>query len=179
MQVRAAGRAGGGGGLDAWRSLGFGKLEGVDISATLLQAHKGQARLYVGDCRRLEFPDASRDVVCVQGGLHHLAALPEDLEATIAEARRVLRPGGRLVAVEPWMTPFLATVHAVCGLGWARWTSPKIAALADMIEHERETYFNWLGRGPEILGVLTRNFATEQKRIAWGKLAWLGRKTAT
>ena len=39
--------------------------------------------------------DASRDVACVQGGLHHLSALPEDLESTVAEVSRVLRVGGR------------------------------------------------------------------------------------
>jgi ubiquinone/menaquinone biosynthesis C-methylase UbiE len=165
-----------GNGLDAWHRLGFGEIEGVDISKSLLERYLGDAQLYVGDCRRLGFADASRDIICVQGGLHHLLVLPDDLQATVAEAWRVLKPDGRMVVVEPWATPFLAVVHRLCRLSWARRASRKLDSLACMIEHEQATYFNWLARGPEILGVLTRDFQTESKRIAWGKLSWLGRK---
>jgi ubiquinone/menaquinone biosynthesis C-methylase UbiE len=165
-----------GSGLDAWRQLGFGEIEGVDISESLLEGYRGEAQLYLGDCRRLGFPDASRDIVCVQGGLHHLLVLPDDLQATIGEAWRVLKPGGRMVVVEPWATPFLTMVHWLCRQSWTRRTSRKLDALACMIEHEQATYFNWLARAPEILGVLARDFQTEAKRIAWGKLSWLGRK---
>ena len=44
---------------------------------------------------RLPFPDASFDLVFARAVLHHTA----DLAAACAEFRRVLRPGGRLVAV--------------------------------------------------------------------------------
>src|SRR5260221_14161347 len=47
-----------GGGLDAWRRLGFSNLEGVDISANLLNRYAGSAQLYLGDCRCLRLPDA-------------------------------------------------------------------------------------------------------------------------
>src|SRR5213592_130182 len=40
-----------GGGLDAWQRLGFTHLEGVDISASLLNRYAGNAQLYLGDCR--------------------------------------------------------------------------------------------------------------------------------
>jgi ubiquinone/menaquinone biosynthesis C-methylase UbiE len=165
-----------GSGLEAWRRLGFQRLEGVDISETLLSRYTGAAQLYVGDCRRLQFPDASRDVVCVQGGMHHLPVLPEDLRATVAEVWRVLRPGGRFIVVEPWGTPFLTLVHGLCRQPALRAVSGKIDALADMIEREQKTYFNWLSRPEEILGVLRRDFHTELTRTAWGKLSWLGRK---
>jgi ubiquinone/menaquinone biosynthesis C-methylase UbiE len=167
-----------GSGIEAWRRLGFERVEGVDISENLLLQHEGAARLYVGDCRRLGLPDASRDVICVQGGLHHLPALPEDLRATVAEVWRVLRPGGRFLVVEPWATPFLTAVHAACRSRALRRASVKLDALACMIEHEREGYFNWLSRPEEISAVLTGRFETERRRTAWGKLAWIGRKPA-
>ena len=44
----------------------------------------------------LEFPDASFDLVCGTGILHHL-----DLDRAAREVRRVLRPAGRAVFYEP------------------------------------------------------------------------------
>ena len=47
----------------------------------------------VGDARRLDEPDASFDAVLLFGPLYHLTERAERL-AALAEARRVLRPGG-------------------------------------------------------------------------------------
>lgn len=164
-----------GNGLEALARLGFERLEGVDLSASLLEQYRGRARCYVADCRALPFPDASRDVLVVQGGLHHLEVLPDDLVRTLDEARRVLRPGGRMVVVEPWLTPFLRFVHAVCELSTARRLWPKLDALATMNELERPTYEAWLGRPEEILSVLTGRFRPELMRREWGKLLFVGR----
>lgn len=167
-----------GSGIEAWQRLGFAQVEGVDISENLLLQYEGAARLYVGDCRNLGLADASRDVICVQGGLHHLPVLPDDLEATVAEVWRVLRPGGRFLVVEPWVTPFLTAVHAACRSCALRRVSVRLDALAGMIEREREEYFNWLARPEEILARLTGRFETEHRRIALGKFSWIGRKPA-
>lgn len=165
-----------GSGLAAWHELGFRHLEGVDLSATLLAECPAIARRYVGDCRHLQLPDASREVVAVQGGLHHLPALPDDVRATAAEAWRVLRPGGHFLVVEPWETPFLRFTHFLCARPAARRLWPRLAALAAMIEHEAATYHAWLSQPEAILTALSAGFMTVQKRIAWGKLQWLGRK---
>jgi SAM-dependent methyltransferase len=47
----------------------------------------------IGDARRLADPDASFDAVLLFGPLYHLTEWSERI-ATLAEARRVLRPGG-------------------------------------------------------------------------------------
>ena len=49
----------------------------------------------VGDAQALPFSDAQFDAVLAASMLYHLP----DLDAGLAELRRVLRPGGRLVAV--------------------------------------------------------------------------------
>jgi ubiquinone/menaquinone biosynthesis C-methylase UbiE len=85
-----------------------------------------------------------RTFVIVQGGLHHLKTLPDDLQQTLSEAARVLRDNGVFVVVEPWLTTFLAFVHTVCRSRIARRVSLKIDALATMIDYERETYEQWL-----------------------------------
>jgi SAM-dependent methyltransferase len=164
-----------GNGLHALNRLGFNRVEGVDISPSLLAAYTGAGRMYQGDCRQLPLESASRDIIVVQGGLHHLHALPQDLERVIAESRRVLRPSGRFVVVEPWQTPFLRLVHGVCESRLARRLVPKVDALATMIDHERDTYMRWLSQGPEILRLLAGGFRVERCSIGWGKLQFVGR----
>ncbi len=51
----------------------------------------------VGDARALSEPDASRDAVLLLGPLYHLLERAERVRA-LAEARRVVRPGGLVVA---------------------------------------------------------------------------------
>ena len=164
-----------GSGLLALERLGFTRVEGVDLSARLLETVPPGARLYHGDCRDLQLPDSSRDVVVTQGGLHHLPGLPSDLERTLAEAARILRPEGRLVIVEPWPTPFLSFVHAVCGIPLARRMWGKLDALAEMIEREQPTYGNWLAAESAVLECLDRLFETERLRRRAGKLMYVGR----
>lgn len=79
------------------------RLTGIDISEAML-ARAGERRveqgreadLRLGDAQRLEFADASFDtVVCTLS----LCSIPDD-RAAVAEAKRVLRPGGHLVLLE-------------------------------------------------------------------------------
>lgn len=163
-----------GNGLRALSSLGFESLSGVDLSEELLASYDGPARLYLGDCPDIRFPDRSLDVVIVQGGLHHLPDPIEDVDRTLRGLRRVLRPTGCLVVVEPWLTPFLSLVHWCCSAGMARRVWGKLDALAAMIEHERETYFHWLSQPEPILARLHAHFVPEHERVAWGKLTFVG-----
>ena len=165
-----------GGGLQALSTLGFTHVEGVDLSAALIRQYKGSCQCYVGDCRQLPFGSQSKDILIVQGGLHHLRTLPADLDRTLAEAHRVLREGGRLVVVEPWLTPFLACVHWLCGRKLARRLSGKVDVLAVMIDHERATYERWLQQPGAILKLISQYFQPEQQQAGWGKLMFVGRK---
>lgn len=163
-----------GNGLKSLGQIGFFHLEGVDLSASLLQQFRGRAQLYVGDCRQLEFPDESKDAVIVQGGLHHLPVIPDDLELVLSEASRILKPNGRIVIVEPWLTPFLKIVHAACNQRLVRKAWPKMDALHDMIEQERETYEQWLRKPSEILRLLDKFFLSSKRSIAFGKIRFVG-----
>jgi ubiquinone/menaquinone biosynthesis C-methylase UbiE len=165
-----------GNGLHALSQLGFTRLAGVDLSASLLAQYKGTATLYVCDCRQLPFDTQSKDIVIVQGGLHHLENFPDDLERTLSETCRVLRDDGICVVVEPWLTPFLSIVHGVCRSKIARRVIPKIDALATMIDHERETYDQWLSQPDIILSLFERFFSTDLCSIKWGKYTYIGHK---
>lgn len=163
-----------GNGLVALARLGFSRLDGVDLSPFLLSQYSGPAECHVGDCRALPFENSSKDVVVVQGGLHHLQCLPEDLNLCLKEIHRILRPQGQVFIVEPWLTPFLRMVHVLCKLNWLRRIVPKIDALATMIEHERATYFQWLDQPDKILSAFDARFVCDRITRRWGKLIFVG-----
>jgi ubiquinone/menaquinone biosynthesis C-methylase UbiE len=79
------------------------RLTGVDFSPAMLQLARRQADrlgrqvdLRLGDAQALELPDASFDtVVCTCS----LCTIPDERQA-LAEMRRVLRPGGRLLLLD-------------------------------------------------------------------------------
>jgi SAM-dependent methyltransferase len=86
-------------------------VTGIDASAGMLALAErrvgGDVDLHQVDLRdRLPFDDGAFDVVVSSLVLHYL----EDWEPTLAELRRVLRPGGRLIASVDH--PFVAyTIH--------------------------------------------------------------------
>ena len=166
--------SGRGNGLVALERLGFTHVTGVDVSPRLVRLSDG--RCFVGDCRTLAIREASHDVAIVQGGLHHLSSLPDDLERAVAEVQRILRPGGLFVVVEPWLTPFLRLVHRVGCSAIGRRLWGKMDALATMIEHESVTYDQWLRQPDLISGVLCRRFEPHVNRQRWGKILFVGRK---
>ena len=69
----------------------------------------------VGDARELAVPDASADAVLLLGPLYHLLEEAERV-AALAEARRVLRPGGVLAAVA--VSRFASLIEGL-RYGWA------------------------------------------------------------
>ncbi len=80
-------------------------VEGVDLSPRMLEATRRRAlsagfrhfRLQKADARALPFPDATFDVLL---NSYMLDLIPlDDLPVILAEYRRVLKPGGRLVLV--------------------------------------------------------------------------------
>jgi glycosyltransferase involved in cell wall biosynthesis/ubiquinone/menaquinone biosynthesis C-methylase UbiE len=165
-----------GNGLVALERMGFSRLEGVDLSPLLVAEYRGSGRILIGDCRQLPFADQSKDILIVQGGLHHLLALPEDLEQTLSEMQRVLRKDGLLVIVEPWATPFLAFVHAVCRIALVRRIWKKADALATMAQYEQATYEQWLSQPEMVSQRVYTLFAVVQQSFAWGKWSFVGKR---
>lgn len=91
------------------------ELIGIDISPEMLERARRRAdalgrpvELRVGDAQALPFPDASFDTVVVTLGL---CTIPDERRA-VAEAHRVLRPGGRFLLLEHVRSP-LVPVRAV------------------------------------------------------------------
>jgi SAM-dependent methyltransferase len=79
-------------------------VTGIDISASAIERASEKAKAYPAgsltfrkaDAEALPFEDASFDVVCGSGILHHL-----DIARAVAEIRRVVKPQGRAIFYEP------------------------------------------------------------------------------
>lgn len=86
------------------------RLTAVELSPEMLEIarHRAgdlgiEADLRVGDVQNLPFPDASFDTVVATLAL---CTIPDD-RSTVAEAARVLRPGGLLLLLEHVRSPLL------------------------------------------------------------------------
>jgi SAM-dependent methyltransferase len=79
------------------------------ISANRGRVARGEAEFVIGDPASLPWPEARFSAACV---LFMFMSLPEP-EATLAELRRVLRPGGRVIVSAP--------CNAICNAGEAAW----------------------------------------------------------
>jgi dolichol-phosphate mannosyltransferase len=74
---------------------------GVDLNPDSRAALAKEIEFHVGDVRDLGFlPDASVDVAFTSNLLEHLPS-KKDVEALLSEARRVLKPGGHVIALGP------------------------------------------------------------------------------
>jgi ubiquinone/menaquinone biosynthesis C-methylase UbiE len=73
---------------------------GADLNARYIEYanRKKPGRFVVTDARKVDLPDRRFDQVLIFGLLHHLP--DDDVRAVLAEARRLLVPGGRILAVE-------------------------------------------------------------------------------
>jgi len=143
----------------------YARAVGIDASADMLavaranldRAGIANAQVRLGDIHNLPFQRDSFDVVTIHQVLHYL----DDPERAIAEAARVLRPGGRLLVVDfaPHDLEFLRERHAHRRLGFAR-----------------EPMLQWI-EAPGLALVSARDLAAGRKR-AGGKLTvtvWLAR----
>ena len=87
---------GGGTYTRAWSDLGARRVVGVDSSAPLLDSARTDhgalpgVEFRQGDAAATGLPDGQADVVFARALVHHIA----DLAPVVAEARRLLRPGG-------------------------------------------------------------------------------------
>ncbi len=132
---------------------------GVDPAPVMLDVARGTTRRSVGitwkvgRAESVPLPDASADVVWALSSVHHWP----DVRGGVAEVARVLRPGGRFVAIEHqaeagatghgshgWTTAQAETFAGLCwdaGLADAdvsTHTGPKRPALA-VVAHRPET----------------------------------------
>lgn len=137
--------------LTAQRAAGpKGKVYGIDAAPEMIEfAKKKAARagspvvFQLGLAEKLEFPDATFDVVISRLAIHHL---PDDLKRrAFAEILRVLKPGGRVLIADfkPPSNPILN--HITSAVIGSHMMQTDIGALPPMM---KEAGFVEVNTGP-------------------------------
>ncbi len=135
----------------AMRDRGF-RVLGVDPAFGLLrQGGTGDGGAAAGSALTLPFRDAAFDFVYTVGVLHHVGDPPAQARA-VAEIRRVLRPGGRLIVQESnprnplfrfymgYLFPLLRTIDD--GTEW--WIAPRRWSVTEGFTMSDVSYFTFL-----------------------------------
>ena len=83
-------------GVDIWSTMDqSGNARDVTLRNASLEGVGDRVQIETGDMRKLPFPDASFDIVVSSLAIHNISS-NADRKKAIAEAFRVLKPGGRL-----------------------------------------------------------------------------------
>jgi demethylmenaquinone methyltransferase/2-methoxy-6-polyprenyl-1,4-benzoquinol methylase len=123
-----------------WRRLGGGPVLSTDINAAMLAVGRDRAigrglvadiAYVVADAEALPIPAASVDVVSIAFGLRNCTDKP----AVLAEARRVLRPGGRFFCLE-----FSRLQVAVAEGLYDRWSFDVLPRIGRLIAGDADSY---------------------------------------
>jgi demethylmenaquinone methyltransferase/2-methoxy-6-polyprenyl-1,4-benzoquinol methylase len=108
----------------------------IDANASMIAAGRERGARpgvawAVGDAQRLPLPQGSADAYCIAFGLRNVT----DIAAALAEARRVLRPGGRFLCLE-FSRPTTAPVRA----GYDAYSFSIIPAIGQLVARDRAAY---------------------------------------
>ena len=123
-------------GIDIWSTSDqSGNAKDVTLRNASLEGVADRVAIETGDMRALPFADASFDLVVSSLAIHNIRANADRRQA-IAEAFRVLKPGGRLVIADIRATAIYADAVAQRGatnlqrrrLGWRFWWGNPVAA---------------------------------------------------
>lgn len=111
---------------------GYGhRVIGLDFSEGMLRNARTAAPLVRGDAAALPFPDASIDGIACGFALRNFIDLP----IVFAECARVLRPGGRLAALDAAVPD-----HALMRAGNAVWFRGAVPVLGRVLARDGEAY---------------------------------------
>jgi 2-polyprenyl-3-methyl-5-hydroxy-6-metoxy-1,4-benzoquinol methylase len=163
------------------------QVEGLDISTDALEIARnyyetikdslpGQASYAEADLNRTTLPEATYDVICVKGTLHHLPGA-DDL---LGQVERALKPGGLLWVMDSiGRTPFRAVLLASAltfvlptkvsyrekFVGLRRFGLNAPARVQASIEADGLSPFEGVGREVDWLAVIREQFAIEREVI--------------
>jgi SAM-dependent methyltransferase len=134
----------------------YGRVSGLDLSAEAVAvARERHPDVRHGQVEAIPFDDGSFDLVTCLDVLEHTL----DDRRTLAELRRVTRPGGHLLLTVP-AYPSLWSVHDVANGHHRRYRPPALRAAARSGGWTlvRDTYFNGLLLGPAVAVRLAQRF---------------------
>ena len=116
-------------GVDIWSTKDqSGNAKDVTLRNTSLEGFADRVRIDTGDMRALPYPDATFDLIVSSLAIHNIRG-NADRKQAVAEAFRVLKPGGKIVIADIRATRVYADALRTLGaanierrrLGWRFW----------------------------------------------------------
>jgi demethylmenaquinone methyltransferase/2-methoxy-6-polyprenyl-1,4-benzoquinol methylase len=150
-----------------WRSTGGGPALLSDVNPAMLRRARDRALdrglvrgldFVVADAEALPFPDRAFDRIAIAFGLRNCT----DKQAVLAEARRVLRPGGRFFCLE-----FSRLQVAVAQPAYDAWSFRVLPLLGRVVVGDPESY--------RYLAESIRTFPTQEQLAAMMRAAGFAR----
>jgi demethylmenaquinone methyltransferase/2-methoxy-6-polyprenyl-1,4-benzoquinol methylase len=138
----------------------------IDYNEEMLNVGRGRETApeiawAVGDAQSLPLPDACADAFMIAFGIRNVA----DVASALAEARRVLKPGGRFVCLE-----FSRPVTEALSAAYDAYSFKLIPRLGQWIGGDREAYqylVESIRRFPDQAA-----FASMMREAGFGRVAW-------
>jgi len=162
-------------------SLGF-DISSVSVNNARLEASKNNltnVRFFQADAENTALPDSCVDLILCSGMLHHL-----DLSFAFPEMRRILKPGGRILAIEALdINPLIKLYRVRTPKMRTAWEAKHILSLKEVAFAQR--FFNlkeikfWhvigyvAGKFPFLLRPLEKIDAVLEKIPYVQRLAWI------
>lgn len=150
-----------------WRARGGGPAILSDINPSMLGVGRDRARgggggvsFLVADAERLPLPDRAVDRVSIAFGLRNCT----DKDAVLAEARRVLKPGGRFLCLE-----FSRVQVAALSPLYDAWSFQVLPRLGRVVAGDADSY--------QYLAESIRTFPDQETLAAMMRRAGLSRVT--
>jgi SAM-dependent methyltransferase len=157
---------------------GFTRLFGVDVTADEDLSREPWLELRAAPAQQIPYEDGAFDVVLCMHSLHHLGGL-EGVRASVQEARRVLRPGGKLALLDHFDSPQLRAAFWALHKPWLTWPTAGLRAFRRQHEDEWPYLYDYLDAWPALRAMLDDlGFATSVDRKGLFFFYWTGTKPA-
>lgn len=134
--------------LDAMHSLGFRQLEGLDLTVPPALLADSRFSVRAGDAAATGLPAGSYDWITCIHSMHHFASA-EGVERFLAEAWRLLKPGGRLAILDFPGSPQIRLAFWFFRQPRLHWT-PYLRYFGQIIQEEWSFLQHYLPQWPRV-----------------------------
>lgn len=164
--------------LEMLQARGFQDLYGLDVSIDDALQRNPAFKVSAGDGRALPYTDKQFDSVICMHALHHLGGVA-GVGASLQEAARVLKPGGRLGLIDHYDSPQLRLAFALCRQSWWTWITPGLASFRRQLIEEHAYLYDYLDNYRQIRRIIDDlGFEVEVDARDPFFFYWVGRKPA-
>jgi len=159
------------------RAQGFTQLAGLDVTLEPALQRETWVELKAGDGRAMPYADASFDAVICMHSLHHLGGV-DGISASMKEAARVVKPGGRLALIDHFDSPQLRLALWCSRQAWLAWPTSGLRSFKLQMDEEWPYLTDYLDNWPKVRGIIdTLGFSPvelDSQKLFF--FYWVGRK---